>query len=71
MSTQFVPPSLDGTTPTADGARPGERGTVARVTGSIVGIRGLQRARLYDVVLVGPGRLSGEIIRLTGDETVA
>jgi V/A-type H+/Na+-transporting ATPase subunit A len=69
MSTQFMPSA--GTTPAADGARHGDQGTIVRVAGSIVGIRGLRRARLYDVVLIGPSRLSGEIIQLTGDTAVA
>jgi V/A-type H+/Na+-transporting ATPase subunit A len=55
----------------SNGARQDEHATIARVTGSVVGIRGLRHARLYDVVLIGPGRLSGEIIRLAGDTAVA
>ncbi|HEY1347681.1 MAG TPA: hypothetical protein VGF54_22045, partial [Streptosporangiaceae bacterium] len=54
-----------------DAARPGERGRVVRVAGSVVGISGLRRARLYDVVLVGPERLPGEIVRLAGDGAIA
>jgi V/A-type H+/Na+-transporting ATPase subunit A len=68
---EFVPPALAGW---ADGPRPdgaGDRGTVVRVAGPVVGIRGLRRARLFDVVLVGDRQLPGEIIRLTGDEAVA
>jgi len=68
---QFVPPALAGC---ADGAQPdgtGARGTVVRVAGSVVGIRGLRRARLFDMVLVGGRQLPGEIIRLTGGEAVA
>ena len=59
------------TTVAAGAARPGERGKVVRVAGSVVGISGLRRARLYDVVLVGPGRLPGEIVRLAGDRAIA
>jgi V/A-type H+/Na+-transporting ATPase subunit A len=70
MSTQFMP-FRTGITPAADGARQGDQGRVVRVAGSVVGIRGLRRARLYDVVLIGPGRLSGEVIRLAGDTAVA
>jgi V/A-type H+-transporting ATPase subunit A len=60
-----------GTGNATDAAKPGERGTVVRVAGSVVGISGLRRARLYDVVLVGPGRLPGEIVRLAGDRAIA
>ena len=48
-----------------------DQGRIVRVAGSVVGIRGLARARLNDVVLIGDGRLPGEIIRLTGDVAVA
>jgi V/A-type H+/Na+-transporting ATPase subunit A len=46
-------------------------GTVVRVAGSIVGIRGLRHARLFDMVLVGEHQLPGEIIRLTGGQAIA
>ena len=59
------------TGPAAGAARPGERGHIVRVAGSVVGISGMRRARLYDVVLVGPGRLPGEIVRLAGDRAIA
>jgi V/A-type H+-transporting ATPase subunit A len=52
-------------------AQPDDRGTIARVMGTVVGIRGLRRARLYDLVRVGLGLLPGEIIRLTSTEAVA
>jgi len=70
MSVQFTPFQA-GVTPAANGARESDRGMIVRVAGSVVGIRGLRRARLYDVVLIGHGRHSGEIIRLTGDMAVA
>jgi len=69
MSTLVMPPGPARTLPVADGSR--DRGTIVRVAGSVVGVRGLRRARLYDVVLLGPDELSGEIIRLTGDVAVA
>jgi V/A-type H+-transporting ATPase subunit A len=65
MSAQLV------VTPAVNGACQGDHATIVRVAGSVVGIRGLPRARLYDVVQIGPGRLSGEIIRLAGDTAVA
>jgi V/A-type H+/Na+-transporting ATPase subunit A len=49
----------------------GDHGQVVRVAGSVVGIRGLRRARLNDVVLIGDRRLPGEIIRLVGEVAVA
>jgi V/A-type H+/Na+-transporting ATPase subunit A len=70
VNTQFMPFPA-GTTPVPDGARQDDQGTIVRVAGSVVGIRGLRRARLYDVVLIGPGRLPGEIIRLAGEAAVA
>jgi len=42
---------------------PAATGSVARVAGPVVVAR-LPGARLYDLVLVGPDRLAGEIIRL-------
>jgi V/A-type H+/Na+-transporting ATPase subunit A len=70
MSTQFMPFPA-GAAPAADGTRHSDQGTIVRVAGSVVGIEGLRRARLHDVVLVGPGRLSAEIIRLAGEVAVA
>ncbi|HEU5387637.1 MAG TPA: hypothetical protein VFV73_17205, partial [Streptosporangiaceae bacterium] len=70
-TTELVPPALAGR---ADSAQPdgtGDRGTVVRVAGSIVGIRGLRQARLFDMVLVGDRQLPGEIIRLSAGEAVA
>ena len=48
-------------------ASQGEQGQVVRVAGSVVGVRGLRRARINDVVLIGDRRLPGEIIRLAGE----
>ena len=61
----------DGQAASPATAQPDDRGTIVRVKGTVVGIRGLRRARLYDLVRVGPGLLPGEIIRLTGPEAVA
>jgi V/A-type H+-transporting ATPase subunit A len=64
-------------TKSGNGARHGHRaayddqGTIVRIAGSVLGIRGLARARLGDVVLAGEHRLPGEIIRLTDEETLA
>ncbi|MCS6843092.1 MAG: V-type ATP synthase subunit A [Caldilineales bacterium] len=44
-----------------------EVGSVVRVAGPVVVAEGLPRARLYDVVYVGPLQLIGEVIRLQGD----
>ena len=43
-------------------------GEVIRVAGPVVGVRGLENARLYDVVQVGELGLIGEIIHLAGDQ---
>jgi V/A-type H+-transporting ATPase subunit A len=68
---EFIPPapgdSFNGTQPEAGQ----DQGEVVRVAGSVVGIRGLRRARLFDMVLVGDRQLPGEIIRLTGGQAVA
>ena len=72
MSTrEFLPPSLAGRAGEAEPDGAGDRGTVVRVAGSVVGIHGLRRARLFDMVHVGDHQLPGEIIRLSGDEAVA
>jgi len=55
----------------ANGDPHGDQGQVVRVAGSVIGIRGLRRARLNDVVLIGDRRLPGEIIRLVGEVAVA
>lgn len=61
----------------ANGDRPAhygaheDRGWIVRVSGSVVGIRGLRRTRLNDVVLIGDRQLPGEIIRLAGEMAVA
>jgi len=57
-----------------DDAQPGAvagQGTVVRVAGSVVGITGLRRARLFDLVQVGEQQIPGEIIRLAGDVALA
>jgi V/A-type H+/Na+-transporting ATPase subunit A len=43
-----------------------DRGRVTRVSGPVVAAVGLPTARLFDVVRVGPQRLTGEIIQLDG-----
>jgi V/A-type H+-transporting ATPase subunit A len=51
--------------------RAAEIGTVIRVAGPVVGVGGMTRARLHDVVHVGHAGLIGEVIRLaTGQATV-
>lgn len=42
-------------------------GTISRVSGPIVTVRGMEGAGLYDVVKVGEAGLIGEIIRLEGE----
>jgi V/A-type H+-transporting ATPase subunit A len=42
-------------------------GRVVRIAGPVVGVVGLESARLYDVVHIGDLKLVGEIIRLAGD----
>jgi V/A-type H+/Na+-transporting ATPase subunit A len=42
-------------------------GTITRVSGPIVTVRGMEGAGLYDVVKVGEAGLIGEIIRLEGE----
>ncbi len=42
-------------------------GKIIRIAGPVVGAVGLNRVRLYDVVLVGELALVGEVIRLSGD----
>ncbi|HEX5288278.1 MAG TPA: V-type ATP synthase subunit A [Streptosporangiaceae bacterium] len=70
-TTELVPPALAGRADSAQPGGTGDRGTVVRVAGSIVGIRGLRQARLFDMVLVGDRQLPGEIIRLSAGEAVA
>ncbi|MDH3754684.1 MAG: V-type ATP synthase subunit A [Acidimicrobiia bacterium] len=45
-------------------------GRVVRVAGPVVVAEGLGRTRLYNVVRVGEQNLIGEVIRLSGEETV-
>ena len=45
-------------------------GRVIAVNGPIVRAQGLKGIRMYDIAEVGPDRLIGEVIRLTGDTTV-
>jgi V/A-type H+-transporting ATPase subunit A len=45
-------------------------GTIHAVSGPVVTARGLTGARLYNVVLVGHGRLPGEVIRLDAGDAV-
>ncbi len=42
-------------------------GRIVRIAGPVVGVVGLQNARLHDVVYVGELRLVGEVIRLAGE----
>jgi V/A-type H+-transporting ATPase subunit A len=71
MSVAAIPVATAPGPPTRNGAQHLDRAAVVRVTGSTVEIQGLHSARLYDVVLIGRGRLPGEIIRLAGDRAVA
>lgn len=44
--------------------------TVTRVSGPLLEIEGMGRARLGDLVEIGPGRMVGEVISLRGDVAV-
>ena len=68
---EFQPPATRGSGNGAPRDTGADRGAVARVSGSVVGISGLRRARLFDLVQVGDQRLPGEIIRLAGGEALA
>lgn len=57
----------EGSTYTQD-TRP--TGTIVRISGPVVGVSGLQGARLYDVVWVGELGLVGEVIRLAGAQAI-
>lgn len=76
MSTRSAPLKA-AVTQSANGDRHGVRGTpgghgaIVRVAGSVVAVRGLEHARLNDVMLIGDRRLPGEIIRLAGEIAVA
>jgi len=67
---ELLPPPLASRPDGTQADRAAGRGTVVRVAGSVVGIRGLRRARLFDMVHVGESQLPGEIIRLTGGEAL-
>ncbi len=45
-------------------------GVVENVSGPVVNAEGLSGAKMYDLSMVGPNRLIGEIIRLAGDRCV-
>ena len=45
-------------------------GTISRISGPVITARGMNGARMYDVVKVGEEALRGEIIRLEGNEAV-
>jgi len=45
-------------------------GSISRISGPVVHAHKMRGSRLYDVVKVGEEQLSGEIIRLDGDEAV-
>ena len=47
---------------------PTVRGAIARITGPMVIARGMRGARMYEVVRVGQAGLTGEIIRLDGEQ---
>lgn len=46
------------------------QGSVIRISGPVVIAGAMQGSRMYDVVRVGDARLSGEVIRLEGDDAV-
>ncbi|NMB61061.1 MAG: V-type ATP synthase subunit A [Chloroflexi bacterium] len=43
-------------------------GIINRISGPVVGVSGLEGARLHDMVLVGEGKLVGEVIRMSGQQ---
>ncbi len=43
-------------------------GIINRISGPVVGVSGLEEARLHDMVLVGEGKLVGEVIRMSGQQ---
>ncbi len=45
----------------------GSEGTIVRVSGPTVGVKGMAEARMHHRVLVGDAGLPGEVIRLEGD----
>ena len=45
-----------------------EQGTIIKVSGPLVVVKGMNEARMYDVVRVSEKRLIGEVIELRGDQ---
>ena len=45
-------------------------GTVARVNGPVIHVRGVTDAMMMELVFVGEARLVGEIVKLTGDRAI-
>ncbi len=43
-------------------------GTINRISGPVVGVTGLEDARLHDMVFVGERKLVGEVIRMSGKQ---
>jgi len=48
-------------------APPAEAGTITRVSGPVVEAHQMRAVRMYEVVEVGPLRLTGEVVRVQGD----
>ncbi len=46
------------------------KGSIARISGPVVIASSMQGSKMYDVVKVGTAALSGEVIRLEGDDAV-
>lgn len=46
------------------------KGRLARISGPVVVAKGLENAKLYDVVRVGEEKLVGEIIKIVGDSCI-
>ncbi len=46
------------------------KGRLSRISGPVVVARGLENAKLYDVVRVGEEKLVGEIIKIVGDNCI-
>ncbi|MGV8025870.1 MAG: V-type ATP synthase subunit A [Anaerolineaceae bacterium] len=45
-----------------------EFGIINRISGPVVGVSGLENARLHDMVMVGEAKLVGEVIRMSGQQ---
>jgi len=43
-------------------------GIINRISGPVVGVTGLEDARLHDMVHVGESKLVGEVIRMSGQQ---